>query len=91
MADGLVRNVDEAAIERLKARAARKGTTERGNVKAGAHYRATVPGVFACGDARRGQRSSCGRSERGARRPSSGAESELLDVARSTSARRGVF
>ena len=29
--------------------------TERGNVKAGADYQTTVPGVFACGDARRGQ------------------------------------
>jgi len=29
--------------------------TERGNVKAGPDYRTTVPGVFACGDARRGQ------------------------------------
>jgi glutamate synthase (NADPH) small chain len=30
-------------------------TTERGNVKAGPDYQTTVPGVFACGDARRGQ------------------------------------
>ena len=29
--------------------------TERGNVKAGPDYQTTVPGVFACGDARRGQ------------------------------------
>jgi len=29
--------------------------TERGNVKAGSDYQTTVPGVFACGDARRGQ------------------------------------
>jgi glutamate synthase (NADPH/NADH) small chain len=29
--------------------------TERGNVKAGVDYQTTVPGVFACGDARRGQ------------------------------------
>jgi glutamate synthase (NADPH/NADH) small chain len=29
--------------------------TERGNVKAGPDYQSTVPGVFACGDARRGQ------------------------------------
>ena len=29
--------------------------TDRGNVKAGPDYRTTVPGVFACGDARRGQ------------------------------------
>jgi len=29
--------------------------TERGNVKASADYQTTVPGVFACGDARRGQ------------------------------------
>ena len=29
--------------------------TERGNVKAAADYQTTVPGVFACGDARRGQ------------------------------------
>src|SRR3989442_1251506 len=29
--------------------------TERGNLKAGPDYQTTVPGVFACGDARRGQ------------------------------------
>jgi glutamate synthase (NADPH/NADH) small chain len=29
--------------------------TERGNVKAGPDYQTTVPGVFACGDLRRGQ------------------------------------
>ncbi len=29
--------------------------TERGNVQAAADYQTTVPGVFACGDARRGQ------------------------------------
>ena len=29
--------------------------TERGNVKAGPDYQTTVPGIFACGDARRGQ------------------------------------
>jgi len=29
--------------------------TDRGNVKAGPDYQTTVPGVFACGDARRGQ------------------------------------
>jgi hypothetical protein len=29
--------------------------TERGNVQAGSDYQTTVPGVFACGDARRGQ------------------------------------
>jgi glutamate synthase (NADPH) small chain len=29
--------------------------TDRGNVKAAADYQTTVPGVFACGDARRGQ------------------------------------
>ena len=29
--------------------------TERGNVKADAEYRTTAPGVFACGDLRRGQ------------------------------------
>jgi glutamate synthase (NADPH/NADH) small chain len=29
--------------------------TERGNLKAGADYQTTAPGVFACGDARRGQ------------------------------------
>ena len=29
--------------------------TERGNAKAGPDYQTTVPGVFACGDARRGQ------------------------------------
>ena len=29
--------------------------TERGNVKAGPDYQTTMPGVFACGDARRGQ------------------------------------
>jgi glutamate synthase (NADPH/NADH) small chain len=29
--------------------------TERGNVAAGPDYQTTVPGVFACGDARRGQ------------------------------------
>jgi glutamate synthase (NADPH/NADH) small chain len=29
--------------------------TERGNLKASADYQTTVPGVFACGDARRGQ------------------------------------
>ncbi len=29
--------------------------TERGNVKAGPDYQTTVPGVFACGDMRRGQ------------------------------------
>jgi glutamate synthase (NADPH) small chain len=29
--------------------------TERGNVKASPDYQTTVPGVFACGDARRGQ------------------------------------
>src|SRR5881398_1578551 len=29
--------------------------TERGNVKAGPDYQTTVPGVFACGDERRGQ------------------------------------
>ena len=29
--------------------------TDRGNVAAGADYQATVPGVFACGDMRRGQ------------------------------------
>jgi glutamate synthase (NADPH/NADH) small chain len=29
--------------------------TDRGNLKAGADYQTTVPGVFACGDARRGQ------------------------------------
>ncbi len=29
--------------------------TDRGNVKAGPDYQSTVPGVFACGDARRGQ------------------------------------
>ena len=29
--------------------------TERGNVKAGSDYQTTMPGVFACGDARRGQ------------------------------------
>src|SRR5436309_8296700 len=29
--------------------------TQRGNVKAGPDYQTTVPGVFACGDARRGQ------------------------------------
>jgi glutamate synthase (NADPH) small chain len=29
--------------------------TERGNLKAGPDYQTTVPGIFACGDARRGQ------------------------------------
>jgi glutamate synthase (NADPH/NADH) small chain len=29
--------------------------TERGTVKAGTDYQTTVPGEFACGDARRGQ------------------------------------
>jgi glutamate synthase (NADPH) small chain len=29
--------------------------TDRGNLKAGPDYQTTVPGVFACGDARRGQ------------------------------------
>jgi len=29
--------------------------TDRGNLKAGPDYQSTVPGVFACGDARRGQ------------------------------------
>jgi len=29
--------------------------TDRGNVQAGADYQTTAPGVFACGDARRGQ------------------------------------
>jgi glutamate synthase (NADPH/NADH) small chain len=29
--------------------------TDRGNVQAGPDYQSTVPGVFACGDARRGQ------------------------------------
>jgi glutamate synthase (NADPH/NADH) small chain len=29
--------------------------TDRGNVQAGPDYQTTVPGVFACGDARRGQ------------------------------------
>jgi len=29
--------------------------TDRGNVQVGADYQTTVPGVFACGDARRGQ------------------------------------
>src|SRR5437762_14249133 len=29
--------------------------TERGNLKAGPDYQTTVPGAFACGDARRGQ------------------------------------
>jgi len=29
--------------------------TERGNLKAGPDYQTTVPGVFTCGDMRRGQ------------------------------------
>jgi len=29
--------------------------SERGNLKAGSDYQTTVPGVFACGNARRGQ------------------------------------
>jgi len=29
--------------------------SERGNLKAGSDYQTTAPGVFACGDARRGQ------------------------------------
>jgi glutamate synthase (NADPH/NADH) small chain len=29
--------------------------TERGNLQAGPDYQTTTPGVFACGDARRGQ------------------------------------
>ena len=29
--------------------------TERGNLKAGPDYQTTMPGVFTCGDARRGQ------------------------------------